>query len=118
MSITQTHELSFPTISKTKFRFKFRDQIETNFHGLKALSIDHSTHSKIVVLVLVEKLPERLKFCLVRSCRKSILEWDLEGLIAELYIELEVRENHADILKFSGRPRQEYGGPLEQINMS
>ena len=88
---------------------KFRDQIETNFRGLEALSVDQSTYSKIVVPVLVEKLPKQLKFSMVRSRRKSILEWDLEELIAELDIELEVRENHADILKFSGRPRQDEG---------
>ena len=88
---------------------KFRDQIETNFRGLEALSVDQSTYSKIVVPVLVEKLPKQLKFSMIRSRRKSILEWDLKELIAELDIELEVRESHEDILKFSGRPKREEG---------
>ena len=88
---------------------KFRDQIETNFRGLEALSVDQSTYSKIVVPVLMEKLPRQLKFSLVRSRKKSILEWNLEDLIAELDIEIEVRESHADILKINGRPRQDEG---------
>ena len=87
---------------------KFRDQIETNFRGLEALSVDQGTYSKIVVPVLVEKLPKQLKFSMVRSRRKSVLEWSLDELIAELDLELEVRENHADLLRISGgRPKQE-----------
>ena len=86
---------------------KFRDQIETNFRGLEALSVDQGTYSKIVVPVLVEKLPKQLKFSMVRSRRKSVLEWSLDELIAELDLELEVRENHADLLKISGRPNKQ-----------
>ena len=86
---------------------KFRDQIETNFRGLEALSVDQGTYSKIVVPVLVEKLPKQLKFSMVRSRRKSVLEWSLDELIAELDMELEVRENHAELLRISGRPKEE-----------
>ena len=59
--------------------------------------------------MLVEKLPKQLQFSLVRSRRRSILEWNLEDLIAELDIELEVRESHADILNVNERHRQDEG---------
>ena len=57
--------------------------------------------------VLVEKLPKQLNFSMVRSRRRSVLEWSLDELITELDLELEVRENHAEFLKISGRPKQE-----------
>ena len=92
---------------------KFRDQIEANFRGLEALSVDQGTYSKIVVPVLVEKLPKQLKFSMVRSRRKSVLEWSLDELIAELDLELEVRENHAEFVKISGRPNKQEEAPRQ-----
>ena len=82
----------------------FRDR-----RGLEALSVDQGTYLKIVVPVLVEKLLKQLKFSMVRSRRKSLLEWNLHELIAELDLELEVRESHADSLRISanGQPKQE-----------
>ena len=86
---------------------KFRDQIKTNFCGLEALSVDQGTDLKIIVPMLVEKLPKQLKFSMVRSQRKSILVWSLDELIAELDLELEVCEIHADLLRIDGQPKQE-----------
>ena len=92
---------------------KFRDQMETNFRGLEALSVDQGTYSKIVVPVLVEKLSKQLKFSMVRSRRKSALGWSLDELIAELDLELEVRENHAESVKISGRPYKQEEAPRQ-----
>ena len=100
----------------------FRDQVETHFRGLEALSVDKTTYSSIVVPVLMEKLPKQIRFNMVRSMGKSMLDWTVEELITALDTELEVRECHIPLLKVSGgsiqdsrRPRQQdsqrIGGP-------
>eukprot|EP00794_Sanderia_malayensis_P018428 gene18428-biopygen12367 len=45
----------------------FRDQIEAHFRGLQAMCVDQMTYSRIVVPVLVEKLPKTLRFSMVRA---------------------------------------------------
>ena len=56
----------------------FWDQVETHFWGLKAMSVDKTTYSSIVVPVLMEKLPKQIRFNMVRFHGKSTLDWTIE----------------------------------------
>ena len=77
----------------------FRDQIEAHYRGLEAISVDKLTYSKIVVPVLMEKLPKQIRIGMVRSAGKSMLEWSVDEMISALDLELEVRECHTSLLK-------------------
>jgi len=86
---------------------KFRDEIEANFRGLEAQGVEKSSYSRIVVPVLVEKLPKSIKYNMVRSCRVSVLDWELDELIRELDLELEVRETNSELMKFGDGNRRD-----------
>ena len=47
------------------------DQIEVHYRGLEALGGDQITYSSIVVPTLLEKLPEGVRFNMIRSMQKK-----------------------------------------------
>ena len=52
------------------------------------------TYSSKVVLILMEKIPESVKFNMTRSSKRNHLKWKLEGLTAAQDKELEIRESY------------------------
>ena len=67
-----------------------------------------------MVPVLVEKLPKSIKYNMVRSWTKRVLEWELDELIKQLDLELEVHETNSELMKFDVgyRPRLHCYGSL------
>ena len=94
------------------------DQIEAHFRGLEAQGVDMSTYSSIVVPILMEKIPEVVRFNMIRATGKNHLKWALDDLLSALEKELEVRESHVPLLKYAGhgsavaekatKPKREY----------
>ena len=78
------------------------DQIEAHFRGLEAQGVEMSTYSSIVVPVLMEKIPEVVRFNMIRATEKNQLKWALDDLLSALEKELEVRESHVPLLKYAG----------------
>ena len=78
------------------------DQIEAHFRGLEAQGVEMSTYSRIVVPVLMEKIPEVARFNMIRATEKNQLKWALDDLLSALEKELEVRESHVPLLKNAG----------------
>ena len=74
------------------------DQIETHFRGLEALGVDKESYSSVVVPVLMEKIPETMRYSMIRFGQNH-LEWNVDELIAALEKEIEVRESHVPIFK-------------------
>ena len=60
------------------------------------------TYSSIVVPVLIEKIPESVRFNMIRSSEKNHLKQTLEDLTAALDKELEIRESYVPSLKSGG----------------
>ena len=76
-----------------------QDQIEIHYRGLDAIGVDKNSYSSIVVPILMEKVPEAIRYNMVRFEDKSHLEWTLDEFIRALEKELEVRESHVPIFK-------------------
>ena len=89
------------------------DQIEAHYRGLEALRVDQITYSTIVVPMLMEKIPEGIRFNMIRSTEKKQINWGLDDLLAALGKELEIRESHVSVFKSGGnqekgtRPKRE-----------
>ena len=79
-----------------------QDQIKTHFRGLQAQGVDAKTYSSIVVPILMEKIPEQVRFNMIRSSDKNHLKWTLEDLTVAFDEELEIRESHTPSLKAGG----------------
>ena len=79
------------------------DRIEVHFRGLEAQGVDMSTYSSIVVPILMEKIPEVVRFSMIRASEKNHLKWALDDLLSALEKELEVRESHVPLLKYAGQ---------------
>ena len=56
------------------------DQTEAHFRGLEAQGVDMSTYSSIVVPVLMEKIPEVVRFNMIKGTEKNHLKWTLNDL--------------------------------------
>ena len=88
------------------------DQIETHYRGLEALDVDRNTYSTIVVPMLMEKIPDAIRFNMIRGTEKRQVNWGIDDLLKALSKELEIRESHGSLLKHVGqekgtRPRRE-----------
>ena len=83
------------------------DQIETHFRGLEALGVDRITYSSIVVPELMEKIPEQIRFNMIRASDKSLSSWFLDELLIALEKELEIRESHVPLLKNGGNQEKQ-----------
>jgi len=74
------------------------DKIESHFRSLDALGIAEECYSSIVVPVLMEKIPESLRYNMIRfSDASSHLDWSVKEPTQAFEKELEVRESHAQI---------------------
>ena len=88
------------------------DQIETHYRGLEALDVDQNTYSTIFVPMLMEKIPDTIRFNMIRGTEKRQVNWGIDDLLKALSKELEIRESHGSLLKHVGqekgtRPRRE-----------
>ena len=91
------------------------DQIESHFRSLDALGIAEECYSAIVVPVLMEKIPESLRYNMIRfSDAGSHLDWSVKELIEAFEKELEVRESHAPILAPQQQQQQHQPKHLKQ----
>ena len=87
------------------------DQIESHFRSLETLGIAQECYSAIVVLVLMEKIPESLRYNMMRfSDASSHLDWNAKELIDAFEKELQVRESHVP----SFGPQQQQQHPPKQ----
>ena len=68
------------------------DIVEVHYRGLKALKVNVNTCKGIVVCAIIGKLPEGV--WLQITCSKNHYEWKMEDLLKELFIELELKEQH------------------------
>ena len=92
-----------------------RDQIESHFRSLDALGIAEECYSAIVVPVLMEKIPESLRYNMIRfSDAGSHLDWSVKELIEAFEKELEVRESHAPIFAPQQQQQQHQPKHLKQ----
>ena len=71
------------------------DAAECNNRGLQALDISSVTYQSIVVPAIVKKLPEGIRLQLTRG--KEINGWSVDDLLDELRIEVELREDRAEM---------------------
>ena len=65
-----------------------QDQIEIDYRGLEAIGVDKNSYSSIVVPILMEKVPEAIRYNMVRFEDKIHLEWTLDEFIRALGKEL------------------------------
>ncbi|XP_068678457.1 uncharacterized protein [Montipora foliosa] len=71
---------------------KLYDGCESHFRGLKALGVDESTYSAVVVSAVLNKLPEVFRLTITR--RTDFLSWDVEEMLEAFSKQLVLRENH------------------------
>ena len=74
---------------------KLYDQTETHHRGLKALGVDETSYSSIVVPSLIEKLPKTLRLTLTRG--RKHMEWSTTEFLPALLDEVELREAHLEM---------------------
>ena len=66
------------------------DQVESHVRALQALGIDKDSYGKLLVPLLLEKIPMELHLIISRKIDTS--EWDLETLLESFDNEIEARE--------------------------
>ena len=71
---------------------KLYDTCETNYRGLKALGVNETAYSTIVVPEILEKLPETFRLTITRD--KDFLEWSMTEVMDAFLKEIELREAH------------------------
>ena len=54
------------------------DQSERHYHGLEALDIDQVTYSTIGVPMLLEKIPDGVRFNMMRGMEKKEINWGIK----------------------------------------
>ena len=86
------------------------DQIETHFRGLEALGADKESYSTVVVPWLMQKVPETLRYNMIRFAKKDQLEWTVDEFIQAFGAELEVRECQFPVVKTPQQDRS-FGRP-------
>ena len=87
------------------------DQIESHFRSLDVLGIAQQCYSVIVVPVLMEKIPESLRYNMIRfSDASSNLDWNVKELTDAFKKELQVRKSHVPIFG----PQQQQQHPQKQ----
>ena len=70
---------------------KFHDQVDVHVRALKALEVDSVMYSRIVVPVLMKKLPENIKLVITRGNEESE-HWKVEQFLEALLREVELRK--------------------------
>ena len=71
---------------------KLYDTCETNYRGLKALGVNETAYSTIVVPEILEKLPETFRLTITRD--KDFSEWSMTEVMDAFLKEIELREAH------------------------
>ena len=71
---------------------KLYDTCETNYRGLKALGVNETAYSTIVVPEILEKLPETFRLTITRD--KDYSEWTMTEVMNAFLKEIELREAH------------------------
>ena len=66
------------------------DKVEANVRGLEALAIGSDTYGSLLVPVMMNKLPEELRFMTNRHFESGI--WHLDKLLKSFKEEVEARE--------------------------
>eukprot|EP00794_Sanderia_malayensis_P001256 gene1256-biopygen483 len=84
----------------TKLRLLY-DKVETHFRGLEAQEVDQTSYSSIVVPVILDKIPENVRYNMIRSSSSDHLEWNMKEMLTALERELVIRESHTSPFKSS-----------------
>eukprot|EP00794_Sanderia_malayensis_P011699 gene11699-biopygen9375 len=77
----------------TKLRLPY-DKVETHFRGLEAQEVDQASYSGIVVPVILDKIPENVRYNKIRLSSSDHLEWNMKEMLTALERELVIRESH------------------------
>lgn len=83
---------------------KLYDTCETNYRGLKALGVEESAYSTIVVPEILEKLPESFSLTITRGV--DFLEWSMQEVLEALLKEIELREAHESVVTKTEKPER------------
>ena len=66
------------------------DQVEAHIRALQAIGVESESYGKLLIPLLMEKLPANLRLIISRSIDKE--EWDLDVLLRAFDSEIEARE--------------------------
>ena len=78
------------------------DQVEAHVRALQALGVESGSYGKLLVPLLMEKLPTNLRLIISRCIDKQ--EWDLDVILRAFDSEIEARERCELIGKNSSEP--------------
>ena len=104
-----------------------QDDIETNFRSLEALGVDRRSYSSIIVLALVEEIPDSIRLTMFRFWGDK-LECEIQDLLTSFAKELDIRERHEPIFNAAynnnhtyqqqrgDRPRQQNQNQTERVS--
>ena len=79
------------------------DFAETKYRALEALGVDQETYSAIMMLSLLEKLPEQLRLTITRG--EAHHKWNLEQLLDILGHKVELRDEYKRSTRHARSPR-------------
>ena len=102
--------LNLPSVYSEKNIPKLRalhHSIESHYRGLEAMKVDKDSYSSIVVPVIMDKIPESIRYNMIRF-GENHLDWTLDKLIESLEKELEIRESHVPLL--GPKAEKNFGG--------
>ena len=78
------------------------DQVEAHVRALQALGVESGSYGKLLIPILMEKLPTNLRLIISRCIDKQ--EWDLDVILRAFDSEIEARERCELIGKNSSEP--------------
>ena len=87
---------------------KLYDGCESHFRGLKALGVDESTFSAVVVPAVLNKFPEAFRLTITRGT--YFLSWNMDEMLEAFSKELELREDHEHGVSPIAGPRDQKSG--------
>ena len=93
--------LNLPRVSSERDIRELRklfDSLEINVRSLKSLGIDFKQYGKLLVPIIMSKLPNELRLIITKGANGDT--WELEVLLKTLRAELEVRKQ-CGIMKFN-----------------
>ena len=88
--------------SNLKRRRELYDQVEAHVRALQALGVESGSYGKLLIPLLMEKLPTNLRLIISRCIDKQ--EWDLDVILRAFDGEIEARERCELIGKNSSEP--------------
>ena len=103
--------LNLPPVFNEKDTSRLRklyDGCESHFRGLKALGVDESTFSAVVVPAELNKLPEAFRLTITRGT--DFLSWNMDEMLEAFSKELELREDHEHAVSAIAGPRDQKPG--------